>query len=482
MIRSLERQLRDTLHVDSAERIVIGVSGGPDSIALLHMLVDLNRERGWRLALHVAHLNHRLRGEEADLDAAFIERVAREWGVGVTIESRDIATLSGAHGMGVEETARLERYLFFQRVCLKTGSPFVATAHHADDQVETIVHRLVRGTGIRGLAGIPPIRRLFPNSDVHLIRPLLPFTRDEIRAYLRDRSIEFRVDASNESDRHTRNRIRNALLPIIEGQFNPEFRRSMLRLSRQARSAREHFDALGQSLYRSAIVSECGDAVELSTISLMGKSYAARIEAVRCAIAALGASEKRISMQHLERVSRLLDATEAPRSVQLPHGIRAHVSSVTLSIHRKMSQKSEIRWNPQPLPIPGSVLIPELSLRVTCSTSPVEGDSVNVDSSSKTTPNARMTEIMDMDQLRTPLYLRPRRNGDRFRPIGMSGSKSVSDFLTDAKLPAKDRARIVLLCDQDGPVWIVGHRMADRVKVTSETRTTVTFTASWEHS
>ena len=147
-----------------------------------------------------------------------------------------------------------------------------------------------------------------------------------------------------------------------------------------------------------------------------------------------------------------------------------------------MSQKPEVRWNPQALPIPGSVLIPELSLRVTCSTSSVEGDNISEDGSSITAAESRMTEIMDRDQLRLPLYLRPRRNGDRFRPLGMTGSKSISDFLTDARLPASDRAHIVLLCDQEGPVWIVGHRMADRVKVTSETRTTVTFKASREHS
>ncbi len=186
MIKSLAQELLAERLIKPDDSIVVGVSGGPDSMALLHLLCELNEKVGWSLHLHVAHRNHQLRGADAEKDAAFVQAASDSLRLPCTIDTRNVAAMAQAESPGVEEIGRRERYAFFERVCLKVGSRVVAVGHHRDDNVETILQRILRGTGLRGLSGIPRSRPLAPGSDVRIVRPLLRRSCQSLVNYLAD--------------------------------------------------------------------------------------------------------------------------------------------------------------------------------------------------------------------------------------------------------------------------------------------------------
>lgn len=212
--------------------VVLGVSGGADSICLLRALMVLRDD--WRLELHVAHLNHGLRGQAADDDAAWLEALCGNWEVPFHMKRSDISQLAAHSGDTIEEAARKERYLFLESVAGQTDSDWIAVAHTADDQVETILHHLLRGTGIAGLRGMPRCRPLAGDGSPKLVRPLLSATREQVEAFLNEIDQEFRRDETNLDERFTRNRLRHQLLPQLRRDFNPEIDAALLRLGRQA--------------------------------------------------------------------------------------------------------------------------------------------------------------------------------------------------------------------------------------------------------
>src|SRR5690606_7110870 len=224
------------------DRIVVAVSGGPDSVALLHVLTRLKDQES--LDLVVAHLNHRLRGRSADEDAAFVGSLAERWGLPAVVEEADVARMARQRGVGIQEAAREARYAFFSRVAEAWGAARIALAHHADDQVETVLFRLIRGTGTRGLAGIPPVRG-------PIIRPLIDVSREDIVAYCRRHRLPYRTDPSNRDMRYRRNRIRWELIPLLEERYNPRVREAIVRMARILRDEDDFLDRYADGVYRS---------------------------------------------------------------------------------------------------------------------------------------------------------------------------------------------------------------------------------------
>jgi tRNA(Ile)-lysidine synthase len=223
--------------------VVVGVSGGADSIALLHGLRALGRDHDHPLRLHVAHLHHGIRGADADADAAFVESLAADLGLPCIRDHVDIPKLHAREPGSREELARRERYRFFERAAARCGADHIAVGHHADDQAETVLHRIVRGTGLRGLAGMAPVRTLRGVEGCRLVRPLLCVTRKEILAYLESGGMAYRTDATNADRDLTRNRIRGELLPELARDYNPRVRAALVRLAEQAGGAYAFIDA-----------------------------------------------------------------------------------------------------------------------------------------------------------------------------------------------------------------------------------------------
>jgi len=276
MLKSLSHELLSEGLLAQDDAVAVGISGGPDSMALLHLLCGLNDNFGWKLSLHIAHLNHQLRGEEAEKDAAFVQAVADNLSIPCTIETRDVGRLAEAGSAGIEEAGRRERYAFFERVCLKVGAKIVAVGHQADDNAETILHRILRGTGLRGLAGIPRSRSISRDSKVRVIRPLLRMTRASLHEYLTDAGIAYREDRTNESDEPMRNRIRNVLLPLIEKDVNPQVRDALTRLGEQAHWLEAYLGETVQRTFETLIISRTDQVLTLNADALVSRQICSK--------------------------------------------------------------------------------------------------------------------------------------------------------------------------------------------------------------
>ncbi len=466
MLKAIAHELMAQLSIAEDSRIVVGVSGGPDSLALLHLLHSLNQRSGWHLKLHIAHLNHQLRADEAEADAAFVQGVADDYSLPCTIDRRDIKALSKPTSAGEEEVGRHERYAFFERVCLKSGAKIVAVGHHADDNAETILHRILRGTGLRGLAGIPANRPLHYGSEIRLVRPLLRLTRKAICEYLNDAGVAYREDKSNDSNEPMRNRIRNLILPQVENNVNPQVREALTRLGEQAQWLEEYLSETVQRTFETLVIARTDQELILNGEAVARKSRIVQTELVRLAYRSFGLGEQNLSFVNLVAAVDLIDDPGSGKQVQLPGGMVFEKRYKQLVFSFPSDEPREAISPEIAVHVPGKTMLPIRRLAIECA---IE-DVVEADIRHLREKAGPLEEYVDFEAVRLPLVVRPRRSGERFFPLGAPGSKKLSDFLTDAKVEPLARQQVAVLCDHLGPIWIIGHRIDERVKITTLTR------------
>lgn len=480
MLKRLSQELRSRRLLAPDDQVVVGVSSGPDSMALLHLLLRLNefddpanRSHRWNLKLHIAHLNHKLRGDESEADAAFVQAAADSYSLPCSIETRDVAKLAEGGSGGLEEVARRERYAFFERVCLQTGARVVAVGHHADDHAETILQRIVRGTGLRGLAGIPQSRPISPDAEVRLIRPLLRVPCASLRAYLADEGVAFREDSTNTALEPMRNRIRHVILPQIEESINPQVRDALIRLGEQAQWVQEYLGETVQRTFESLIISHTDQELVLNVDALGRKSRIVQTELVRLGYRSFGLGEQDLSFTHLSAALDLIADRASGKQLQFPQGMTLEKRYHRLAFSLPSDEPREEIASEIAVHLPGKTTLPIRRLQIDCSVVALSEEDVR----KLRHTGQRMDEHIDFDAIHPPLVVRKRRPGDRFFPLGAPGSKSLSDFLIDSKVDPKEREKVAVLCDQLGPIWVIGHRIDDRVKLTALTRRALHLTA-----
>ncbi len=466
MIKTFESELLAEKLLKQDDRVVVGVSGGPDSMALLHLFVELNSRPDWNLQLHVAHLNHGLRGESGDQDAAFVQAFCDSHNLPCTIERRDIAELASEDPGGLEEVGRRERYTFFERVCIRADAKVVAVGHHADDNAETILYRILRGTGLRGLAGIPKSRLIAPRSEIRLIRPMLRFSRQSMLNFLDDQGIAYREDETNTSNEMMRNRIRNTLLPKLEADVNPQARDALNRLGEQASWLEEYLRETVQRTFETLIVSHTDQELVLNVDALARKSRIVQTEIVRLAYASFGLGEQDLSFSHLVSALDIIQDPASGRKTKLPSGMTIEKRYHQLLFSLPSDDPKEYIADEIAVHLPGKTVLPLRRLVIDCSVEEVTAADI-AQLRGRATQNE---EFVDMDAVTPPLIVRGKRSGERFFPLGAPGSKKLSDFLADAKVDPKEREKVALVCDHFGPIWLIGHRIDDRVKLTELTR------------
>ncbi len=426
------------------EPLIVGVSGGPDSVALLAALVEL----GYRP--HVAHLNHQLRGAASAADAEFVRQLADQYGLPVRMVAVRVAPN--------EEACRQARLAFFEQVATETGIQTLALAHTADDQVETFLLRLLRGAGSTGLTGILPNRQL---GTLRVIRPLLTLKREDVLKYLCARGIKYREDASNADVRFVRNRVRHVLLPLLEREFNPQVRAA---LARTAEILRDEDACLAKQ------VDKYGSADTLNVRELLQLPVALQRRAIR---AWLG----EVDFDEVEAI-RQLAAAESPSG-----RIGAWVHREYDLLHKVQGAGAEpvaSRWL---LNTDRETVIAELGVRfvVECADSSALS-SENQRQSGDKSPHSK-TERFDADALGATPVLRTWQAGDRFQPLGMAGEKKLQDFFVDEKVPRRQRSRVLLLCATDGRIaWVVGGRIAEPFKVTRATKQILRITVTGDNA
>jgi tRNA(Ile)-lysidine synthase len=452
---SLLHKVRQTIQKHSllitGDKVLIGLSGGPDSMALLDVLSSLKEE--FDLTLFPAHLNHGFRGKEAEEDLAFCEKAAARYGLRLISETVDLPALIQEQGLSTQAAARDVRYDFFMRQAEAHGASKIALAHHADDQAETVLMRLIRGTGPRGLSGIPVAR---PQG---IIRPLIHVTREEILDYLAEREIPYRQDSSNRKTVYLRNRIRRELIPMLVEGYNPNL---VADLNRTAEILGEEDDYLQKEagrLYNPIRISE-GLSLDLAGIRDLPQALVRRI--VRLAIEETAGGLLGITFRHVDSVIRIMTAAGSSSRVDLPHGLKARKVYERLEFIR---ESESIPYGVYELPVPGRELIPVLSIEVVS----------RILSPEERQPSlGQSTAFFDLDKCALPLSIRTREPGDVFYPSGFGKKKKVKRFFIDEKVPYPMRDRVPLLVNRDNQIlWVGGFRTDTRFGVDAETDRTL---------
>lgn len=451
---------------------VVGFSGGPDSLALLHVLRKLASE--WDLTVHAAHLDHRLRGTESDADAAFVRDTCLAWGIPLTVEAFDVRREAECRGLSVEEAARQVRYAFFGRVAAEVGAATVAVGHNADDQVETVLMHFLRGSGLGGLRGMQPSSALVeaPCGSVRLARPLLYAPRDMVLAYCDENGLRPRFDRSNLDTTYFRNRLRLELVPYLE-TFNPAVR-AVVRRSAEVLSADYDFfvearDRAWDEVVRRADASE----IEFDLAAFRALHLSLRRALIRRAIERLRPPLRNIDWVHVEQaVETVQNAAGAGVKADLPQGLLLVVGYDSFSVgdaERAGRPGTDYPQLPEgcdrvELSVPGLTAL-TYGWRVTAEIRPVG------DAGDETVKGEdRWVAHLDRAVCGKELELRPRREGERMWPLGMEGhSKKLKALMIDAKIPAVYRARYPILAGSEGALWLPGYHIDHRARVTDRT-------------
>jgi len=464
---TVERQARRTIArydmLRPRERVLVAVSGGPDSTALLSVLHRLAPEM--KLDLHVAHLDHGWRGRASARDAEFVRRMATRMRLPVTVGHLGPRVWQTREGRQSSREARARelRQSFLLETAREIGAQKVALGHTRDDQAESLLLRLLRGSGPRGLAGTYPV------VDGVIIRPLIDVRRREIMAYLRERRLSYRMDATNRDLSLTRNRARRRLIPLLEREFNPNVVEALAHAADLLRDEDGFLGELAANKYRE-IATRRGESVVLEGRALQELPVPIKRRILRLALAEARGDLRRIALQHVERSLSLLDERRRRGHVSLPGGTAVDMQGDQLRIARRPAEEGAAPAgegaSPREAlcPVPGEVVLPGFGLRLKASVVPRE----QVDLDFRTAGRARA--YLDADLMPGPLLIRPRRPGDRFVPLGSPGTRKVKAFLIDRKVPVDERGRIPLVLSGDRIAWVMDHEIDDRFKITETTR------------
>ena len=464
--------------------LVVGVSGGPDSSALLHCLHRLSGSH--QLRLHVAHLNHNFRGEEAHDDARFVSTLAGELGLEATVEERNVLAFQQERRISsFEQAAREFRYRFLAETANRVGAVAVAVGHTADDLAETVLLHLLRGSGTHGLKGMTELSPWpWPGEDrgLKLFRPLLQATKAETTGYCHSLGKDYRQDSGNSLLRFTRNRVRLELLPWLASEYNPRVRESLARLSQIVAAELDYLEGEVDRLWRDLAREPKGDGaglVEFSNASLAALHPALLTLLLRRAFAHVAGDLRRLTQRHLDAMAELALSKNSGRGLDLPGGLRINRSYDYV----RLSQGNFPDCPFPPLDETHTLTIPQGDQAETLTAGPWRitfnqralGDSGLMND--RGTPGTvaadqpdqgPWTAYLGLDALGDQVQLRGRQPGDRFQPLGLSHVKKLQDFYTDARVPREWRDRVPLLVTDRGIAWVVGYRIAHWARVMGE--------------
>jgi tRNA(Ile)-lysidine synthase len=428
--------------IGPGERVLVAVSGGPDSMTLLHILRELGH------VVEVAHLDHQTRDGESAADAAFVQGQAAQMDLPCHQKTRPVAEEAAQSSLSFEEYARDVRYEFLFHTACARGCAVLATGHHANDQVETVLIRFLRGTTARGLAGIPPVG---DREGVRLVRPLLDCTREEIEAYLAERGIETRCDHTNADPRYLRNRIRAELLPQLARDYNPQVDGAVLRMSEVLRDENDLLDTLARALAERCLQDDG---------TVLRQAFAAAHPALQRRAVLFVAWHHGVDcpFDRVEAARDFICSAPSGTCFDLGGGVMLRNSRDVTEVVQEPAEDGDAEM---PVAVPGAVTafgkqitVRELAAR------PAE-DLAAYCSSTR--------QVFDADALGARITVRLRRAGDRFTPLGMTGSKKLKDYFIDLGMPASQRARQVLVMAEERIVWVVGHAIGAQAAVTDRT-------------
>ncbi|MBN1380822.1 MAG: tRNA lysidine(34) synthetase TilS [Deltaproteobacteria bacterium] len=470
MIQKVAETIKKYEMLKENDRVIVAVSGGPDSVALLNVLMTL--AEGFNLSLVMAYLNHNLRGLESIREEVFVRQLSQSLGLPLESRTVDIHCLRSqrARGMSIEEIGREERYRFLFEMLNKYSAQKIALGHHFNDQAETIFINFIRGSGLEGLKGIPPVR------DQVIIRPLIECTKDEISDYLSSRKFSFVLDASNAENIYLRNKIRNNLIPEIKQTYNPSFEQALHQTSQIIRLENDFMKKkTDEALAEMHLDITARDfLIDIPELLLLHEAIQNRI--LKRLLQNISPAKKGIAFIHIQALRRLIIGKNVWSSINLPFGIEARREYDELKICRRANQRNDkasgTKCGNKPafqynnIEIPGEIRIREYDLSI-------KFDLIKDADPQKLDFNEEKIVYMDYDRIIPPLTVRNMIPGDRIKPLGMKGTQKLKSFFINNKVPRNRRYKIPLLADRQSIIWIATMRISEYVKVTDKTSTIV---------
>ncbi len=462
LVLKIKKTLVDYKMVGRGDTVLLGVSGGPDSVALLRSLIELKQELNIDLA--IAHLNHSARGEESDRDAQFVKDLGKTLQVKTLIEKINVPAEQASSRNSFQETARDLRLEFFQRTMSQIGANKIALGHTSDDQVETVLMNLLRGSGLKGVGGMSPVRYPY-------IRPLFYCSRSEVVDFLNDRKISYCKDSSNEKTDYLRNRIRLELIPFLQEKYNPRITENLFEASGIFRAENDYLKTLEDHEF-DRIVSRSGDSNTLNMDIEYFKTLPLALQRrlVRKGIQSIKGDLRRISFFHIQEVLLLFEKSQKGKRIDLPDNLEVLRLGDRVEFKRIRESDSSILSDDEseasdwmrPLSIPGETQVEKAGLTLKTEIIDPNGTGFFDDQSNQA--------FLDFDKTGGDLVIRFFRAGDRLRPLGMRGTKKLKSLFIDEKVPQENRSSIPILTTGDNDIiWVYGMRIAHIYRVTSDT-------------
>ncbi|MHC4646261.1 MAG: tRNA lysidine(34) synthetase TilS [Planctomycetota bacterium] len=445
------------------DRVLLAVSGGADSVALLHTMQVLKTEGFFNGQLQCAHINHRLRGAEADQDEEFVRVAAEELKLTIRTRRVDVRGFARKNKVSIETAGRELRIESLAGIAKANRYDCVATGHQKDDQAETVIQRLLRGTGYRGLGGIRPVREF--GDGIRLVRPLLCVTREEIVEYLRSRDLEWRVDRTNYDCRYRRNFIRHRLLGELQKQCAGALVEELSRLARSARGFYDLVSGCAESLWPE--LTRCdNEKLLLDLWVFLTQPEPVQIELIRRALVEVGSGEKDLTQRHYERILALGRETIGGRQITLPNGfeVRREYDRLVFTRGGRRSRHDRVSASSVQIEVPGVTRFGGYLAKASI----LAADEVSFEEFIE--EKNEFVEWFDLDRLKLPLLVRARRAGDRFVPFGLTNETKVGKFLTSAKVAYETRGKALVVADGEKVIWVWPVRMSQHAKVNGRTR------------
>jgi tRNA(Ile)-lysidine synthase len=449
MIEKIKKTIKKYDLLEKGERVVVALSGGPDSTALLTALDVLAKELD--LSLIVAHYNHGLRGAESDEDEQFSRDLAQDMGLIFVSGKMDQKKI--AKGVSPEDYYRRQRYGFLEKVASDYQAQKIALGHNLQDQAETVLLHLLRGSGLEGLKGF------LPKRDGRMIRPLIETSRREIISFLDESRISYRKDSSNEDIIYLRNQIRSGLIPYLKEKYNPKIEENLARMAQILRMEDEFIGQHVTEALQSSFIQRHQNGV-LFNIDFVNKLPAAvRWRLFKTILESLNPDNNGISFVHVKSLDDLSRKRESGKRIVLPLDIEGRREYDNLILESKKTCSRQMKYE-YAVDIPCSLYVPERNLNITLES--VRNESVDLSDKNKI--------YLDLDKIRQPLIIRNRRDGDWFQPLGTQGRQKIKKYFIDHKIPPGRRDEAMLVVDCLSVICIENMCLDDRVKITPQTK------------
>jgi tRNA(Ile)-lysidine synthase len=457
MLNTLEQKTADFIAAErllpAGGKVLLAISGGADSTALMHIFAAL------RLNICCAHINHQLRGDEAQTDEDFVIEQCRFLKLPVITRKIDVRDYAKKSKLSIETAARNLRIENLVEIAKSQNCACIAAAHHKNDNAETIIDRLIRGTGLRGLCGIWPAKKFA--DGITFIRPLLCATRDEIVEYLKSRKVNWCTDRTNTDFAYRRNFIRHRTLPDLQKSSAGDIVEYLAVLSKASRGLHQMVCRTTDAIWPDiAIAAE--QTLTLDSAKVAAQPTEIKMEIVRRALAHLDCGEQDFTEQHYNSILQLPDDAK----LQLPNRVTVHRQGgkIVFEKHPKIKPAELIGAGPVVLKVPGITQFGPYTINADI----VEAGQENLTEFKKTKTN--LVEWFDFEKLKLPLEVRPRKHGDKFWPLGLAGEKKIGKFLTTAKVSQSLRRRLLVVADAEKIIWLCPVRISEQVKMNNDTR------------